>query len=273
MDMPVEGWRQAVLDRHSRRKFDDRPIDSATLDQLEAVCTSAGWALRDWSMAAKVVLVRSLGVNIFKGIVGGYGKIEGAPACLLFIADRMASHAAELAGYAGEGAILEATRLGLATCWVGGFFKRDKAAQLVDLHPNEEIVAVSPVGYGPDDLAFSEKLMKRMASSHKRRELTELAAGYDEETWPAWARTAAALARLAPSAMNRQPWRFRLEEEGLVLTLDDPKDSYHIPKRLDCGIAMLHVEVGARAHGVAGTWELLDGMEVARYRVTGEAKA
>lgn len=30
---------------------------------------------------------------------------------------------------------------------------------------------------------------------------------------------------------------------------------------------MTHMEVGARAHGVRGTWELLDRLDVARYRV------
>jgi len=124
---------------------------------------------------------------------------------------------------------------------------------------------VSPVGYPSSGLTFGEKLLKSMAGSHKRRDLTELAPGYGEQAWPEWAREAVKLARISPSAVNRQPWRFRLEEGGLVLSVDDLKDTYHIPKRLDCGIAMMHVEVGARAQGTRGSWELLDGRDVARY--------
>jgi hypothetical protein len=34
---------------------------------------------------------------------------------------------------------------------------------------------------------------------------------------------------------------------------------------MDCGIAMLHVEVGAAVAGVAGAWSDLDGLDVARF--------
>ncbi|HHY93759.1 MAG TPA: nitroreductase, partial [Firmicutes bacterium] len=34
-------------------------------------------------------------------------------------------------GYTGEAVVLEATALGLATCWVGGFFRPEVAARLL----------------------------------------------------------------------------------------------------------------------------------------------
>jgi hypothetical protein len=40
-----------------------------------------------------------------------------------------------------------------------------------------------------------------------------------------------------------------------------------ISRRVDCGIAMLHFEVGARLMGGVGVWEMLEAPEVARYRV------
>ncbi len=42
----------------------------------------------------------------------------------------------------------------------------------------------------------------------------------------------------------------------------------NISRRLDCGIAMLHFEVGARLMGAPGRWEVLEAPQVARYRVT-----
>jgi hypothetical protein len=45
----------------------------------------------------------------------------------------------------------------------------------------------------------------------------------------------------------------------------------NISRRLDCGIAMLHFEVGARLMGALGRWEILQAPEVARYRVAGAA--
>jgi len=81
-----------------------------------------------------------------------------------------------------------------------------------------------------------------------------------------WARAAVECARLAPSATNRQPWRFRFEGEGLVVEKSRGPELPMVTKRLDCGIAMLHAELGAWNAGVSGVWlESADGREVARF--------
>jgi nitroreductase len=72
-------------------------------------------------------------------------------------------------------------------------------------------------------------------------------------------------ARRAPSARNRQPWRFRIEGEAVTVFTGSEKQNGKLSPRLDCGIAMLHFELGARAAGLAGRWELLDAPDVARY--------
>lgn len=69
------------------------------------------------------------------------------------------------------------------------------------------------------------------------------------------------------NAVNRQPWRFLVDERSITVSTDSLKDTYHIPKRLDCGIAMLHIELGARHVGVEGRWEYLKASDVARFNV------
>jgi hypothetical protein len=100
-----------------------------------------------------------------------------------------------------------------------------------------------------------ERLLFGAGRPKHRRNLEEIAPGVDE--WPAWARAAMDAVRVAPSAMNRQPWRFALEGNELRLHfagVDTPRAS----KRLDCGIAMLHAEIGALGAGVSGHWALLE---------------
>ena len=63
--------------------------------------------------------------KVFRGMIGSYGRINGAPAFIAFIGDMQSQYVQEEVGYTGEGIILEATALGLGTCWVGGFFKPD----------------------------------------------------------------------------------------------------------------------------------------------------
>ena len=65
--------------------------------------------------------------------------------------------------------------------------------------------------------------------------------------------------RWAPSWANKQPWRFLLSEREILIykqtrQVKDGKD-YHL---LDCGIAMAHLRLAARALGVGGQWELAD---------------
>lgn len=43
----------------------------------------------------------------------------------------------------------------------------------------------------------------------------------------------------------------------ITVAVDNLHSTYNIPKRLDYGIIMLHLELGALAAGVTGTWEFL----------------
>jgi hypothetical protein len=74
-------------------------------------------------------------------------------------------------------------------------------------------------------------------------------------------------ARLAPSAGNRQPWRFSAGSGFVEIGAAGARDSERYSKRLDCGIAMLHLELGARAAGKTGAWSLLEYPRVARYEI------
>ena len=116
-------WLAAVARRSSRRVFDGQPVPSATLDAMDECCRR----FRPYS-DARVVLVRAPEVDVFTGIVGAYGRVTGAPHLLVFIADEREPFADQHVGFTGEGVVLEATRLGLDTCWIGGFFRRPRSA-------------------------------------------------------------------------------------------------------------------------------------------------
>jgi nitroreductase len=74
-------------------------------------------------------------------------------------------------------------------------------------------------------------------------------------------------ARLAPSAYNRQPWRFTTGEDFVKIAVDPgTREVQGASRRIDCGMAMAHVEIAARAAGITGRWELLDDPDVACYR-------
>lgn len=274
IEMPAAEWAAAVVARHSARTFTGKAVEPDLLDRLESFTDALPG--RD---TARVVLIRDFPEGVFTGIVGSYGKVVGAPSGLVIIGRDTEFSFQESAGYLGEAAILEATAVGLGACWVAGFFNRELTEGLVELGCGEKVLAVSPLGYPQPRPRAGERVLKRIVGAHKRRPVEEIAPGFDDETWPAWAAQGVRLARAAPSAVNRQPWEFRLELESATagayagptgaMTISAVERGHEgsISRRLDCGIAMLHFEVGARLMGTTGRWESLEPPEVARYRV------
>ena len=213
------------------------------------------------------MLVNQSPDKVLKGVIGAYGKIKGAPAFLAFMGTMESPHVQEKVGYLGEGIVLEATALGLGTCWVAGMFRPEGAGILAGTGKNERVIAVSPVGYAAQHWSMEEKIMTGFGRTHQRKPLSELVNGLEEVKWTLWTKKALEAARLAPSAVNRQPWRFFIGWDDITVSVDNLSDTYHVSKRLDCGIAMLHLEVGALNEGVRGTWEFLSPPGVSRFRV------
>jgi len=256
-------WYDAIAVRRSRRRYGDRKVAAAALEALTAFTERFRLA-----PGARVALVEG-GGGVFTGLLdrfgGAYGRVEGAPLTAAFVGPRDS----ELQiGYVGEAFVLEATRLGLGTCWVAGMFDRKTAAGLVNLHRGEHVFAVTPVGHPVEHKRVVERVMSKAVGSAARRQVEEIAprlmrtSGHGHPAWPAWAVTAVEAARLAPSGANKQPWRFSMEHDALVMGHAD-RTGWTAP--IDFGIAMLHVELGAARDGVHGAWERLDEPLVARF--------
>jgi hypothetical protein len=255
-------WYEAIKKRVSRRTFDGSAVLSAQLAGLESFPTTMAEA-----PGARLVFVESAPADLFKGIVGGYGSVRGAPSAAVFVADDCGEVSA---GYLGEAFILHATTLDLDTCWLAGTFDRNVAGRVVgELTPTERVVAVTPVGHAVAQKSTVERLMGTVVQSRSRRAVEEIAPTLATEDWPAWAVVAVEAARRAPSGANRQPWRFRIEDGTLVLF--GAEDAYWTAG-LDHGIAMLHGQLGSEHAGVTGSWERLDPPDVARWVPTGASQ-
>lgn len=259
-------WYPAISKRRSRRQFDSsRPIEPDLLETYRAFCSK----FQPYPNA-RAVLVSEWSDSVFKGFVGSYGKVKDAPAFVAFVGDTESPNVQEEVGYMGEGIILEATALDLATCWVGGFFKPEVAARLAGAQSSERVIAITPVGYARKKESLEEKLMTGFGRTHKRHSLPFLVTGLSERDWPEWVRVSLEAARLAPSAVNRQPWGFHVEPDSITVYVRTTGPQFDISKRLDCGIAMLHIELGTLDRGLHGEWRLLQNPQVARFSIQRE---
>jgi nitroreductase len=259
VELPVETWYDALFLRRSQRKYSGEIPDEKITSRIEKVCTD----FRPFT-GSRAVLVREPANDVFKGAIGPYFfKVTDAPYYIAFMADMKVPNAQSITGYLGEGIILEATSLGLNTCWVGGFFRRDSVMKQVTLQSHERVLAITPVGY-------SSKRSDRVGAvpiNYRRKDLSKLVIGGSVDKGK-WIKSALDAARIAPSATNRQPWRFQISDDSITVSSDSSREGFGVSRKLDCGIAMLHLELGARSTGVQGSWEFLGFPNVAKYNIS-----
>lgn len=197
---------------------------------------------------------------------GTYGVIRGAR---LFIVGAVPEgwRAREDYGYAMERNILQATLLGLGTCWLGGTFNRTGFAERLKLEGTELLPAVTPIGYAADRRSLVDRVFRFSAGSDKRKPWEELF--FDQDFRPL-KRDAAGpyeapmdCIRSGPSASNKQPWRVVQGEKSFHFYLErTPGYAGNFGdmklQNVDMGIAICHFELACRELGLAGQWEATD---------------
>jgi nitroreductase len=256
---------EAIRRRTSCRAYNGLPLAPEHLIMLKGIARSAPRL-----NAAPVRFAFLEGVEqteaILSGLVGSYGRTRGAPLLLAGIAGP-GQHRGESLGYTMEWLILEATRHNIGSCWMSGTFDRQRLAGKIALEEGEEVLAVSPLGYpsADADSALSQKLVKTLVGANKRKPLRDIVfADY-------WGNSAEALLvnrpdlqrmaeaiRLAPSAVNRQPWRLILTPSMAVLASVSKRSG------LDNGIALCHWTIAAHEEGLSGVWDLNPDREALR---------
>ena len=202
------------------------------------------------------------------------GKKEGLSSPVIvgtktYIAGKMrrAPHAEEAFGYTFEKVVLLAESLGVGTTWIGGTMNRSAFERAVGLTDGEVMPCVSPLGYAAAKLSMRESLMRKKIKADSRMEFGELFFDGVPRT-PLTPEKAGSLAevleavRLAPSAVNKQPWRVILnggkahfyEKHSGGYVSDDGWDI----QKIDLGIALCHFEAAAKACGVEAAFVIED---------------
>ena len=186
-----------------------------------------------------------------------------------FIAGKMKRmpHAEEAFGYSFEKVVLYAESEGIGTTWIAGTMNRDAFEKAMELAEDEVMPCVSPLGVPAKKMALRETLMRKGVKADSRLNFSELfyEGSFDKPlTIPAAGKLTEVLeaVRLAPSAVNKQPWRvvildnkahFYEQQTGGFVS----EDGWDLQK-IDMGIAMYHFELTAREAGYEVECELND---------------
>ena len=224
-----KSWYDAMLRRSSVRKYTGAP-DKEQLDRLGVLCRKLSW--------------QGVTVRMFKG--PGLKGIKGTDVYAVIVAKK--GTPMEMEGFMGEALVLEATAMGLGTCWLGAMFYPEIINRNVNLQNDEGVHCV--IALGKCDMP---------AFAPKRKDVVKLCGKTEDElsALGVWQKEAVMAARLAPSAVNQQPWKIEADKTSVSILETTVLLKKYAP--LDRGIAMLHAAVGAHHMGREAVWKKVDG--------------
>jgi nitroreductase len=257
-----------IRERHSCRTYSTRPVEKNLIDQLEKFLTDSPAGPFGTRPRFELITATDEDRDALKNL-GTYGLIKD-PAGFIVSAVKQSPRDLEDFGYAMEEIILYATDLGLGTCWLGGSFTKSTFAEKISADENETMPAVAAIGHMAPKMSMVEKVMRWGAGAKNRKPWKDLFFnnGFNGSLSPEdvgkWAEPLE-MARIAPSASNRQPWRivresttrcfhFYLQRTKGYQTRNKMLFGMADLQRVDMGIAMCHFEMACNDSGLSGKW-------------------
>ncbi|MCR4668785.1 MAG: nitroreductase [Clostridia bacterium] len=248
---------EAIKHRRSVRTFDGTPLGREDARKIAECAEKAGnpydipveWRILDakeYGLTSPVIT----GTDVYIA-----GKMKRVP------------HAEEAFGYSFEQVVLCAESLGAGTTWIAGTMNRAAFEKAMGLSEGEVMPCVSPLGYPAKKMSLRETMMRKGIKADTRFDFSELffdssfgAPLTEEKTGKL--RNVLEAVRLAPSAVNKQPWRvvisgdkahfYEKRSKGYVA-----ENGWDLQK-IDMGIALCHFEAAAKECGLEAVFCICD---------------
>ncbi len=209
---------EAIKDRHSVRSYRPDRIEADKIVKLND-------KIRELNEAGNLHLqfIEDAG-NTYNKLFNRVAGLGSAPSVIACVGSDDATLDQRI-GYYGEKLVLFAQTLGLNTCWVGTFNKKNIGA---DVRNGERLVISIAIGYGKDK-----------GKPHKSKKPDQVVEANGDR--PYWFNNGVEMALLAPTAINQQKFIIRLNDDESV----DFIDKGGILSQIDIGIVKCHFEIGA----------------------------
>lgn len=212
---------EALHDRHSVRKYLDRPISENDVNALREEIEKLN---AEGELRMQLVLNES---RAFKGFLS-YGSFSNVNNYIMVVG-RKSDSLEYRAGYYAEKLVLFAQGIGLNTCIVGLTYK--KIDNAFEVGADEKVVICIAIGYGAPDGFRLHKIKRPDQVSNVSSDS------------PQWFMDGVDAALLAPTAVNQQKFYFEyVKPDGVRPVKGSSLVGY---TKIDLGIAMYNFEVGA----------------------------
>ncbi len=226
---------QAIKERHSVRKYIDKPIPADVASKLSASILRIN---SEQGLNIQMVLEEP---KCFASGIWKYGQFSGVRNYLVMAAPKGCE---EKIGYYGEELVLLAQTLGLNTCWVGLTYT--KIPGTFSLRPGDIVHCMISLGYGADSgKQHPEKALEKFYEVASEAGIAEGtgAGGASGSVAPEWFLNGMKAAVLAPTAVNQQKFKFTLLPGNVVET----KTFFSLSgyTQIDLGIVKYHFTLAA----------------------------
>ena len=250
------------------RRYDRRLLDEATLAQVRGIISGVKPLVPENRFE---VLVRDelIGEDLVT-VLGGYRRFYTPPHSL---APYMLSeeHVLEDLGYRTEQIVVRLAALGIGSCYIGVLRREDKVRASLGLPRGARIAAFLVFGRPATALCGRtfNMLMRRGLGGHRRLPVQRIffQDSFDNPAAPpAEISPLIEAARVAPSGVDVQPWRFLWREARLFLFVTKSNPKYTMAgsqqyRLHDGGICMANVTLAMEALGMEGRWVMYQGTE------------
>jgi nitroreductase len=257
---------EVIKKRFSCRTYLDVPIAEDKRQLLDDFMSATQTGPLGTRARFKLVAATEQDRDALRGL-GTYGFIKGATGFILGAVSEAEKNLEDF-GYLMERILLLATSIDLGTCWLGGSFAKSNFAKKMAIRDDELMPAVVSVGYISDQPRIIDRVIRRGVGVVKRLPWERMF--FDKQFGaPISAEMAGAhaepleMARLGPSASNKQPWRIIKDGSVWHFYLQRTKGygkglggRFIVAdlQRIDMGIAMSHFELTAGELGLKGKW-------------------
>ena len=245
----MENIEQLVRGRRSVRTFDGQGLRTEDLKKLSSFMAELK---NPYDIPIECKLLDARQQTLKCPVVSGTDLYVGAKA-------KRVPHIEEAFGYSFEMLVLYAQSLGIGTVWIGGTMDRAAFERAMELEADEMMPCMSPIGYPAKKMSIRESVMRKgvKADSRNSFETMFFDGAFGTPLTPEKAGKLAhplEMVRLAPSAVNIQPWQVILKENTVHFYLKHTKgfvsDSVGDMQKIDMGIALCHFALAAEESGL-----------------------
>ncbi|MCC0629022.1 MULTISPECIES: nitroreductase family protein [unclassified Clostridioides] len=250
-------YKTIILNRKSVREYKNTDIKEEYLSEIKKYSESCKKLVPEIDVDIRIMNRSEVFDNLDK--VAGYkGNMIDSPSYIIILSD-VKDNYIENSGYIGENIIFKVTELGIGSCWVT-FEDGKKVKEKLGINSDKEVTGIIAIGYGENVSNAKVLNATKIGENYSKSDIQVVTdkgssrLGVEDVVYMnEWGNKASIeileeralldafhYARLAPSTLNRQPWRFIVDGGVVVLAVRKDGHTSIYEEKIDIGIVMLY---------------------------------